>query len=375
MFNRTLFHVDEFGLQGINYLPAVLCLNTTVTLWSPAPLLLDQAKGIIGTKELLELVERRNVVIIGRHNWFDRSWRNRGNAWEFAKWQDGFDDRIMALANEDQREPILNRRVIIAPDEQGFEFAEAQLAQRPDIFAKLAELYNQKLLPAGILEKADRAKRQRKSVEIQILRDAYNHQQAIRDASADAATVPDAFMDTLLAVIDDLQPVSNSALPRVPADPVDYREALNLLRGIEAPTSYKSLITFLSSGSRNDLISLLCSERAVGTLPDSVASQIVAAAKIKETFDRLFPSYDPVECVKSLATAISILLSLLCSSPALSLVTLPFQIAKSSLQKRSLVPLEIDEKFKVRPLFQLALDKNRPTKKQVDTLISKLRSQ
>ncbi|MEQ1602191.1 MAG: hypothetical protein HOP04_13225 [Methylophilaceae bacterium] len=376
MFERTFFHIDEFGSAGMAYLPSILTLNRSTVLWSPAPMLLDhshnQGSSIIGTEELLKLLRKRIVRIIGRRNWFDRSWRNRAGAWEFAKWQDDFDNEVCAMANEDANEPLSNRRVIIAPDEQGFERAELLLKQDPVLVEKLTSLLSHRQLPQGILEKAERAKRQGRGVEVQILRDAFNHQQAIIDADARSATVPDTFMNTLVALIKGLEPTTATD-NLLPADESCLRDALDLLRAVRAPTSFESLEAFLSSGARDDLVSLLCSNRAAGSLPDSIIWQIEQATKIRPVLDRLFPSRDPVGYSSSLATFVSTLASLISSGASVGLITIPFQVCKGWLQERSLVPLEVDKKYKVKPLFQLAIGTDRPKKDEVEALLIALR--
>lgn len=377
MFDRTFYHLDEFGSAGMAYLPAILTLNRSTVLWSPAPMLLDhrhqQGLSIIGTQELLKLLRKRVVRIIGRRNWFDRSWRNRAGAWEFSKWQDDFDNEVCAMADEDAAEPFFQRRVIIAPDEQGFELAESLLSQDPVLEERLASLLLKRQLPQGILEKAERAKRQDKPVGVQILRDAFNHQTAIKDAGAPSATILDNFMSTLVTLIEGFEP--DTATPQIehPADESCLRDALGLLTAIRAPTSFESLDKFLSSNARDDLISLLCSTRAAGSLPDSIIWQIEKATKIRPVLDRLFPSRDPIGYSSSLSTIVSTLASLLSSNGTVGLVTLPYQVGKGWLQEHSLVPLDVDQKYKVKPLFQLAIGTQRPKKAEVDALLAALR--
>lgn len=376
MFERTFFHIDEFGSAGTAYLPSILALNRSTVLWSPAPALLNhshnQGSSIIGTEELLKLLRKRIVRIIGRRNWFDRSWRNRAGAWEFAKWQDDFDNEVCAMANEDANEPLSNKRVIVAPDEQGFERAELLLTQAPVLVERLASLLSHRQLPQGILEKAERARRQDRPVEVQILRDAFNHQQAIIDAGAHSATIPDTFMNTLVALIEGLEPTTAPG-NTLPADESCLRDALDLLKAVRAPTSFESLEAFLSSNARDELVSLLCSNRAAGSLPDSIIWQIEQATKIRPVLERLFPSRDPVGYSNSLATFVSTLVSLLSSNAAVGLVTLPYQVGKGWLQEHSYVPLEVDKKYKVKPLFQLAIGTDRPRKTEVEALLTTLR--
>jgi hypothetical protein len=374
MMNRTFFHIDEYGEAGVAYLPSILCLNNSTVLWSPAPLLLKHSKGVVGTKELLELIEKRHVSIIGRPQWFDRSWRNRSGAWEFAKWEDEFDRKLADFANEDSNESFSNKRVIIAPEEKGFELASSRLAEQPDLKLELTKKFEEGFLPIGILEKARRAKSNKQNVEVQILRDVFNHQRAIVDAHANGATVPDSFMGILVSMIEGLEPLSNSGNTPTDPDPELLRDALDLLRGIKAPTSYKALISYLSSPNRHDLLSLLMSSRAAGKLPDHVISQIEKATQIKSTLDNLFSSKDPVGYADSLSTIASLLMSTLTSTVAVGLVTLPYKVGKGYLQEKSLVPIEVDNNFNVKPLFQLAFNtKNRVYKSQIDKLIADLR--
>jgi hypothetical protein len=377
MFDRTFFHLDEYGASGPGCLPSVLCLNRATVLWSPSPLLLqqgfDQGRSIVGPKELLALLRRRDVRIIGRAKWFDRGWRNRKDGWPLAKWQDSFDNEVLRMANEDSALPLTERRVIVASDETGFSLAEKLLAKRPLLRSDLQERFQQRRLPQGIYEKAHRAQREGRPVETQILRDTFNHQSAIVEAQARTATVTDAYMAALISIAH-LQPKAKPRSP-APADPADLREAIDLLRAVTSSASFSHLDKLIKSQGRSDLIALLCSERAAGMLADHVVARIEKATEIKPMLDRLFPSRDPIGLSLSLGSMVAMLASVLASSVPFGMMPIGYTVGKGWLQRRGLVPLDVDEGSKVRVLFQLAYGTKRPTKGKVEALIATLRTE
>jgi hypothetical protein len=178
--DRVFYHVDEYGEAGVSCLTPLICLSKPLVLWSPAPLLIRRTKSFLSPKDIPRLVDRVNapVRIILREKWLDRAWRNRTDGWELSRWDEEFDPELRRMASDDSSRPLENRRVIIAPEATGYQEAEKRLTQKPLIRQQLKELYQKQQLPVGVLEKARRAENSGTPVELQILRDAYNHNTA-----------------------------------------------------------------------------------------------------------------------------------------------------------------------------------------------------
>ena len=378
MYDRTFFHVDEYGIFGPKAFPPVICLNRRTVLWSPAPMFVDAAHesgaSIIGSVELLSLIEDRHVSVIARRHWFDRKWRNRDGAWSMIRWKDSFDSRLLAIATEDEQDPIFeNRRVIIAPPETGFFQASEHLNKDSQMRDMLTGLYTRRRLPIGVLEKADRAAAEGRSVEEQILRDIHNHHNAVLESRSSSATVPNEFMRALLDLKDSAQMPLTTAISESSTDESLFHEALELLLAIRAPCNFSALMDFLESNQRSELISLLCSERAAGCLPDAIACKMARASGIKSLNEQIFSLRAPDAVARTIGSMIGTLLTLLTSNSSVGIVSTPVQLMRPWLQRKSLIPVDIDKTSKVTPFVQLALGTNRPTHLEIVSLLERMK--
>jgi hypothetical protein len=376
MHSRTFYHVDEYREQGLSYLPAILSLNSTSVLWSPAPLLLQHAvtknQSFIGPEQLLTLLRRGDVRIIGRQKWFDRNWRNQKNGWEFARWQHSFDDEVLSILKEDFSLPLTERRVIMSAEESGFEEAEALLNKDPALRSVLLTRFESGDLPLGVYEKARTARREGRSVEIQILRDAFNHQAAVNNAGAESATITDSHMIALVDIAG-LSPRKSPGLSNQ-AEAADIREAMDLLRAVTTIGSFANLNRVLQSNGRRDLIALLCSSRAAGTLSDHIVAQVQDAIEIKPMLKRLFPSSDPIDLSLNIGSLIALIAPICAGIVPFAVAKLSYQVGKGWAQNNGILPFDVDENRNVAQLFQIAFGVKRPTKKKVNTLVEALRS-
>jgi hypothetical protein len=66
-------HINEFEVPGFGLLGSTLRLSRKLSLWSPSPWLMmrSQSEGasLIGPSEMLTLIEREYIVIMGRTDW------------------------------------------------------------------------------------------------------------------------------------------------------------------------------------------------------------------------------------------------------------------------------------------------------------------
>jgi hypothetical protein len=376
MFDRTFFHIDEYGSFGPRALAPILCVSERTVLWAPAPLLVERAEisgeSVIGTTQLLELIEERFAVVIAREQWFDRKWRNRDGAWDLIRWRDPFDSKLLSWAKEDESKPLAIRRVIVAEAESGFDKARAALEADPRLSAQLITLYNQNRLPEGVLEKAQRAQGAGKPVELQILRDAFNHHSAVLESGCQTATVPDSFMPTLLALADETEEPNNISSTSNDSNAQAFAEAIDLLLSIQAPKSSDALLLFLRSRNRTQLIELLGSKR-LGTLADNVVIEIEKATQINSFWSNLFPDKAVDKNAATIGGILGAILSAVVSSGGVWLATTPLKLLRPWLQRHSQIALDLTGNSAVPPLIQLALETSRPTNKQIQDLLTKLR--
>jgi len=380
IIDRVFYHIDEYREAGMSYLTPLMCLSDPLVLWSPAPLLIRRAakreKSFLSPKDILRLVDRADapIRIILREKWLDSAWRNRRGAWPLGRWDGEFDPEVRRLALEDKKRAFEDRRVIIAPEETGYEEAATRLKQDIRVREQLKELYQKRRLPLGILDKARSAERKGIPVELQILRDAYNHNTAVHEAKTEVAAITDQYMDVLLKLVSSAGGLARDTPDEMkPVEVGELREALDLLRRIRPIMTYRQLNRFLASGMRSELKDLLFSERATKNLDVHIANEIYKATKIKRFRDQLFPSKDAVGITLSLGSLVSVVVSILTHNFTFGIVPVAYVVSKGWLQAKSLVPLDVDANSKVKPLFQITCGTTRVTRDQVKEVLRRSR--
>jgi predicted RNA binding protein with dsRBD fold (UPF0201 family) len=191
--SRLFCHINEFRTKGWSQLPLMLLLGQSVTLWSPAPLLIDRSRnhGAIdfSSQDLLSLVEDGHVRIVGREKWFKKEFRD-SMEWKLGHWDDKFDSKILEILERDQhsREP----QVSIAPVECGYKRVDAEIANKSEKFELAKTLVKAEHLPKGTLSRIRElgAKASLKDKARAALRDAFNHDQALDFCRADIPVEP-----------------------------------------------------------------------------------------------------------------------------------------------------------------------------------------
>lgn len=190
---QTFCHINEYDEDGFANLHRMIATSEPLVLWAPSSGLLQSPQCRVGTDEFLEYVEAGRVRIVGRRDWLtSETARNKmASRWLGAQWDTRIDGRIKAIALEDQNVPNDDaKRVLIAPDERGNNYAATYLAQHPEDVQRLnVELESaaaRNLLPKGLLGSLkDRAKDPH-ALATRVLRDVFNHGEAIHLASAEA---------------------------------------------------------------------------------------------------------------------------------------------------------------------------------------------
>ncbi len=377
---RTFFHADEFGSEGMVYIPYAACVSDPAVIWAPAArLLLATQQAFLRPKDLLTLVDNADapVRMIGRENWLcDKAFRDK-HPWPGAKWLDEFDGVVKRFALEDSGKPRSRRRVIIAEEENGFIDADARLTQNGQALKRrLNKLFTEKSLPTGILEKATRARERRQAVPRAILRDFYNHSRAMVSAGAHVAITPGQHM----ALIEGI--VLGAASPEVTtsfaqsggdATPKDVQDAMSVLKYVKPVMSFKHLQRFLNSGLKRDLHELLYSPRSSSRLDEHLITQIKSATAEKPFLNELLNLDEPIDITLSIGgVMLALLMYELTGDLAWTLIAVPFKAARRVLRTPNLIPARMQKGHPARALFYLAYGKERPFRKQVAELVEVL---
>jgi hypothetical protein len=187
---RTFCHISEYGADGYRNLHRMIAASTALVLWAPSSTLLSSDGCKVGEREYVDYVTAGHVRVIARENWLiSRRFRD-GHPWaEGAPWIPLVDDEIRRIAEEDATKPMPQRRVIIAPAEAGKEWAEQYVVENPSVLRAVERVVHRGAddLPAGVLETARRYSSDPRGAAVQVLRQAYNHGDAI---AASGATAP-----------------------------------------------------------------------------------------------------------------------------------------------------------------------------------------
>jgi len=271
---KPFLHIDDFGEDGFDQLTPLLVLSGRANIWAPSAHLLQQSKSNIGVKDLLWLIEKGYMSVTARRRWFfDKTFRENHN-WAGARWNDSLDSPLQSMAKEDESRPRSERRVILAENETGYDKAisRVKLKDGKALEGRLRKLFNEQLLPVGIQEKAQTARYEKRSVPQQILRDYYNHIDAIKESSSDSLVSLD---KQFLLISSVLNTKMKAFDPSESVSLTDFKHALNVITAISTIDSPKKLKKFLKSNHRNEISQVLFEyqNRAL-ELPSELAKKI-----------------------------------------------------------------------------------------------------
>ena len=306
----TFCHIGEYNDYGYHILHRMLAVSQPLILWAPTSPLLESGQCRISPKNFLRHVHERRIRVFAREQWLTSPRFRDGYAFPEARWTEGFDGALKKMCEDDASRPIEERRVVAAPPEGGWQWAEEYLAEHPNQVAKWNRMARSKNapsnIPAGTLQAAFRyADDDPFRLAQAILRDAYNHGQAIRLSGAQApfwlsptdrafATV---LRDTALSGQRSADQGRSGRSRTVQAAPMESPSAdetsaesasqlLNILRllDIGAPSLHRSkdLDEFLRSDGRQEMVawlSRICSQlktTEAGNLDRAVISALRA---------------------------------------------------------------------------------------------------
>lgn len=190
---RTFFHINEYGLDGWRLLPGLIAFSEEVTIWSPSGRMLkrafDSGATSLSPRDILKAIEAGSVRVVTRENWIDgKSWRSadlQPDEYEGRLWQDYFDDELLRLARESTHTGKSN--VIIVPPEDGYAWADEQIASQSPSYSAAKDLAFTRAVPLGTYERVGRAGYLPAEIDKAcriILRDSKNHSDAKRAVGA-----------------------------------------------------------------------------------------------------------------------------------------------------------------------------------------------
>lgn len=378
--DRVFLHVDEFGQRGFADLPQLICTSSPLVIWAPSAVMMqscDRALVDLTPKDLLTLVDQKDAPlrIVARREWFDLAWR-RKHPWPGARPVVGFDDILAGFAIQDEHLPSKQRRVIIAGPENGYRNADDILSgsRRSSIISLIGRAFNSSTLPDGFLEKAARARSERRPISREVLRDYFNQRDAQREAHAVASAIPTMRLlqlrDMVEGRVDGAVALGGPSAGNRSISDADVKRALALVSRVKPVINRKDLFRFLGSGLRDDLHSLLYSAESSESLEERLVCQISSATELPPLVRRIVSKRDPAGLAVTLGglllTAIAISLK---HEPVWALVPIAVEMAKSHPK----YPLPIARHDKTRALFRLALGTERPCRAEVDYLLRLLR--
>jgi hypothetical protein len=179
---------------------------------------LDHEQCRIPPQVFLGYVERGCVRVLAREQWLTSKTFRDSRPFPGARWTESFDGELKKLCEQDASKPVGQRRVVAAPAEDGWRWAKDYLEDHPGQVARWNRLARGKAaaskVPAGTLQAAFRhAGDDPVELAKAILRDAYNHGQAIRLSGAEVPFLLSAtdrrFLDILGETVDPARRTAN----------------------------------------------------------------------------------------------------------------------------------------------------------------------
>jgi hypothetical protein len=298
----TFCHIGEYDEYGYQMLHRMLAMSQPLNLWAPTSPQLAREGCRIPPRAFLDYVQEGRIRVLAREEWLtSRTFRDNlafkaERPYPEARWTESFDGELKKMCEADASLPGDERKVVAAPKEGGWQWAEQYLAERPDQVARWNRIARSEVarwnraahtdkeakIPAGTLQAALRhAKGNPDELAAAILRDAYNHGQAVRLSGADVPFLLTAadrqFLDILREAADPDRPTargtrSNAAQARktvLPTEPPPIDETsvelaaqlLDLLRlfDIASPRSRRDagLDKFISGEGHHQLAAWL----------------------------------------------------------------------------------------------------------------------
>jgi hypothetical protein len=207
---QTFCHINEYEDAGFANLHRMIATSEPLVLWAPSSQLLSVPQCRVSRDEFVEYVEHGRVRIVGRQTWLmSKDARNDLSLmpWDGARWDDDVDGAIRAIARDDQHLPDEEKRVLVAPEEHGDQYARHYLEEHPEEVDRLNSLLHTaddlQQLPRGLLGSLKHDVRTPEALVTRLLRDVFNHGEAIHLASAEAPFFLAPRENTFLKLLDE----------------------------------------------------------------------------------------------------------------------------------------------------------------------------
>lgn len=276
-------HISEFGgeeenspFTGATVLPVMLFLSDRLTLWSPSGhqfrIAQKTGESILRPEDLLDLVRSNRIQILGRKKWLMSPSSRERSKWRYAPWDDDFDLPIAEMADEDKNLPPLDRRIVLADEEDGWKWADQEMETFSKKVVTAQTFLAQRKLPAGLLEKADRYaafaseedkdkfRAAAKSTEVplsewlrirSVLRDARNHEMAFKMSGSHISVEPSEHVGAIPSILGPrtYQRLGDFSLP----SNSQLWEFLQIAASLSCPRDARQLEKLLNRKDRNEL--------------------------------------------------------------------------------------------------------------------------
>jgi hypothetical protein len=184
----TFFHINQRGEAGYQDLGRLVAMSQPLTLWAPSSVQLRAPTSGMDSKQFLELLDRGNIRVMGRRRWLTDPRCRDTPRWPGTVWNSQIDGDIRRRAEEEEGTAAAERRVVIAPEEHGYDWADNYLFQHPEESLKWYRRARRKdasaTIPGGTLKAVRDLGEDRVAVARRILRDAYNHGRALLESGA-----------------------------------------------------------------------------------------------------------------------------------------------------------------------------------------------
>lgn len=275
----TFCHISEYNEAGYRILHRMLAMSEPLILWAPTNAGLEHEQCRIPPPKFIRYVEEGRIRVFGREPWLTSQVFRDNHPFAGSRWTESFDGELKKICEQDSSRPLRQRRVVAAAPEGGWVWAAEYLADHPDQVAKWKRLAHSKSatlkVPAGTLQAAFKyAEDDPFRLAQAILRDAYNHGQAIKLSGAEVPFLLTAtdrrFLDVLGKTADPARPARRNS-PAAPARPepprVDHTSAelaaqlLEVLRLLDIGSSgarrHKDLDEFLGGDGHQELVTWL----------------------------------------------------------------------------------------------------------------------
>jgi hypothetical protein len=241
----------------------MLFLSSPLVLWAPSASYIDeefkkgnsQGKVLLNSQNILELVKREDIRIIGREEYLTKPSSREGHRWRHAKWVKEFDDVIADLALADRQKGLAARRVILAPPETGREWAKQQRRRTTRAYKAALELVQKDELPLGTRERIEDLPTLEDKAET-ALRDAADHQEACELSRCILPIEPDQYAVSLSLLTNRRHSREKLAASEPSMRLPDSRrvvELIKLLSSLSAPKNFDQVQKSLDLADRNAL--------------------------------------------------------------------------------------------------------------------------